>query len=224
MPDLTINEFNGKYRINDFYRPIAEKLVHKFPELKHITVASILFLDNTEGSGKSKDKIRCAQIGTIQEKWSDIIYQFTGKRFDYFIEFFRQNTERLTKEQLITVVYHELAHIGTDGNIRHHSIEEWANIVAKFGPDWLAPHLVIPDLLEDGFQWDGIQSPNLFSSIDEQMINIVKAAVEWKQAKENLKSVNSADELITSTLAENSAEKQLINQINQYNASIKQTP
>ena len=80
---ITVEEFTGKYLINESYRPIAAALIKKYPELNHIAAESILFVEDTETAKKNKGKIVFAQISAIPEKWSDIVYQATGQPFDY---------------------------------------------------------------------------------------------------------------------------------------------
>ena len=85
---VVVEEFGGKYVINDFYRPIASGLIKKFPELSHLAVESFLFIDNISDTGKSRNVMRKANTNKIPPKWGDAIYQLTNKRFDYYIEFF----------------------------------------------------------------------------------------------------------------------------------------
>jgi hypothetical protein len=172
---VVIKEWSGKYAINEAYRPIAEGLVKKYPELRHIAPAAIIFIDNTEGSGKSRDKYKSAQTGKLPEKWSDVIHQLTGRRFDYYIEFFKRNIEQMSREQIVALVYHELRHIGPDGEIIHHDIEDWANMHYKLGANWASTRATIPDLLADGVDWDSITGPRLFDEPgDERKLKAVK--------------------------------------------------
>lgn len=160
---LTVKDWKGKFQINEAYRPIAKALCKKFPELKHIPVDSIIFLDDTESKGKTANKVKNAQIGKISDKWHEIIYQLTGRRFMYFMEFFKRNTGHMSSEQIILLVYHELRHIGPDGDLVHHDIEEWANIYTRLGVDWSATKRQLPDLLAADVDWDSIKLTNLFT-------------------------------------------------------------
>lgn len=137
---VVVKEWGGKYVVNEAYRPIAEALVKKYEELRHIPVADILFVDNTEGTGKNKNKKKLAQVGKIPEKWMEIIHQLTGKSFGYFMEFFKRNTQDMGREQIIAVIYHELRHIGRDGELVLHDIEDWANMHYKFRLDGYETH------------------------------------------------------------------------------------
>ena len=134
----------------------------KFQELKHIPIGSILFIDLTEAKGVTNNKIKNAQIGKVY-KWHEIIYQLTGKRFQYYMEFFQRNISHMSSEQIILLIYHELRHIGMDGSLVHHDIEEWANMYHRLGADWSATKRKLPDLLDDKVDWDSIKSTNLFT-------------------------------------------------------------
>lgn len=170
---VAVNEFNGKFRINESYRPIAAALIKKYPELKHIAVESILFVEDTESLKKNKGQIVFAQIGTIPEKWGDIVYQISGQPFDYLLEIFKINTAMMSREQIIALVYHELRHIGIDGSIKGHDIEDWTNMVEKLGLDWANTKGSIPNLLSDGVDWESIEGPaNLFPA--ETTLRVVK--------------------------------------------------
>jgi len=168
-----VDKFDGKFRINESYRPIAQALVKKYEELKHIAIDSILFVEDTESAKKNKGQIVFAQISAIPEKWSDIVYQTSGQLFDYLMEIYRINIMQMSQEQVIALIYHELRHIGTDGSLKGHDIEDWTNMVEKLGADWNSTRGSIPDLLADSVNWRSIEGPaNLFPA--ESTIRLVK--------------------------------------------------
>ena len=170
---IAVKEFTGKFLINESYRPIAAALIKKYPELNHIAADSILFVEDTESLKKNKGQTVFAQIGTIPEKWSDIVYQTSGQPFEYLLEIFKINTAMMSREQIIALVYHELRHIGTDGSIKGHDIEDWTNMVEKLGLDWANTKGSIPNLLSDGVDWESIEGPaNLFPA--ETTLRVVK--------------------------------------------------
>ncbi len=170
---IIVQEFTGKYFINESYRPIAKALVDKYEELKHVAVDGILFVENTETKKKNNGKFVFAQIGTISEKWSDMVYQMTGETFVYLLEVYKENTAMMSREQIVALIYHELRHIGKDGKLKNHDIEDWANMVEKLGVDWNSTLGSIPDLLADGVDWESIEGPaNLFPA--ETTLRMVK--------------------------------------------------
>lgn len=164
---VVVDEFNGKYLINEFYRPIADKLVEKFPELLYVLPSRILFVENTEDERKKNHKTVFAHISKIPGRWGDLIYQLTGKHFDYMIEIFKENIHGMSREQIIAVIYHELRHIQltTDGEVPKvdlvgHDIDDFVNMIEKLGANWTTTRTRIPDLLDDNItNWDDILGP-----------------------------------------------------------------
>jgi hypothetical protein len=133
---------------NSYYRPIAEKLVERFEELSHIPPAAILWLQEMDWKPPKKGKkwqwiARCKKAPPmLTDTWG---YSFIIEVRDYF---FRD----MSREQIITLVYHEMRHIGEEGDILHHDLEDWSNLVATFGHDWAAADQDIADLLADDFE------------------------------------------------------------------------
>lgn len=172
---VVIREFNGKYKINQDYKPIAEKLKAKFNELQYVPVDYILFVENLEDKKKSKNKIVFAQISKIPGKRDDIIYQVTGRRFVYMIEIFKENIVDMSREQIVALIYHELHHIQfvkDDVKLVGHDVEDWSNMIVALGTDWASTISDIPDLLSDDVIWDGIEDQlNLFN---QQGLRLVK--------------------------------------------------
>ena len=65
--------------------------------------------------------------------------------------------ERMSQEQIIALIYHELRHIGPDGDLRDHDIEDWDNMVATLGKDWNSTKAEVKDLLSDDFIWRSLE-------------------------------------------------------------------
>ena len=177
---IIVEDFCGKFQINENYRPIAEALKNKFQELEHVPVNDIIFIDNTETKKKKNSSIVYAQVGKVPDKYRDIIYQFTGKYFGFMIEVFRENTAEMSREQIIALIYHELRHIqlvikknGSEITIVGHEVNDWLNMIEKLGLDWNSTKSNIPDLLNENINWGNIMGPmNLFQ--DNPPLRIVK--------------------------------------------------
>jgi len=167
---IAVDEFNGKYKINEDYRPIAEALFAKFKELEYVPVKNILFIENTEDKRKKNNSVVYAQISKMPPKFEEIIYQVTKRRFEYMLEIFKENTILMSREQIVALIYHELKHIqlvqSKDGpkiDIVGHDVEDWLNMVEKLGLNWATTKGSIPDLLGKGVNWESIEGPmNLF--------------------------------------------------------------
>ena len=59
---------------NSRIRPIAEALIAKYDELRHIDPDKILFLVNHKSSGSKKQMV-LARTSRISPKWTEILYQ-----------------------------------------------------------------------------------------------------------------------------------------------------
>ena len=177
---VAVDEFNGKYKINENYRPIAEALTTKYKELECVPVKNILFIENTEDKRKKNNSIVYAQIGKMPPKFEEIIYQITGKHFDYMLEVFKENTIPMSREQIVALMYHELRHIqivtkkdGREIDIVGHDVEDWINMVEKLGLNWAGTMSQVPDLLDKNINWESIEGPyNLFPA--ETSLRVVK--------------------------------------------------
>jgi len=171
---VKVNSWGGQYAVNDAYRPIAQALANKYEEISHVKVNEILFIDNTTGSGTTLDKRKNAQISKLPGKWRELLTQMTGRSFYYMMEFYKTNIFEMSREQVTTLIYHELRHIDADGDLRHHDIEEWAEVAERLGVEWSRPHLSIPDLLDDDVDWDSIQRRDGLFSDPEPTLKLVK--------------------------------------------------
>jgi len=169
---VVVDEYGGEYLINEAYRPIAEQLKEKFEELQYVPVKSMLFIDRQETKQKHANKIVCAQVSKIPNRFQDIIYQLTGKNFTYMIEVFKANTAHMNRAQIVALLYHEMRHIqlvvtenGADLKLVGHDVEDWAQMIERLGADWNTAKRQIPDLLDDSItDWDSIEGPQtLFS-------------------------------------------------------------
>jgi len=177
---ITVKEFNGTHKINEAYRPIARALKSKFTELEFVPVENILFVENLEDKKKKNNIPVYAQISKLPGKWEDIIYQTTGQSFEYMLEIFRENIHGMSRAQIVALVYHELKHIqfinsdnGPKVGIVGHDIEDWINMVEKFGSNWASTKGEIPDLLDEDVSWDSIEGPaTLFPA--EIVLKLVK--------------------------------------------------
>lgn len=154
-----------KFQINEHYRPIAEKLVEKFDELKNVPVKNILFVDNVEQKKSHKGKLVFAEISKIPNKWQEIILQTTGFYFEYMLTVYRENTDAMSQAQKVAMIYHELRHIQNDDLVGH-DIEDWNEMHLKLGHNWATTMADIPNLLSDTVDWDKIDGPAVLFTQD----------------------------------------------------------
>lgn len=141
---LDNGKFDDKHWIKSYlYRPIVKKLIEKFEEIGHIKPDRILFIEDTEWEPKEGIKRPWqARISRANKQLSSM----TG--YWYVIETRRYFTDNMSKEQVIALIYHELRHIDSDGELIEHDVEEWSNVIATLGADWSSRRSKIVDILE----------------------------------------------------------------------------
>lgn len=141
--------FDSKHRIrNEYYRPIATQLIKRFDETKHINPKKILFLEDEKWEPRNNKRTWIARI------YKSNAWLVNTWGYWYVMEFRKHFTEKMSIEQIIALVYHELLHIGVDGEMRSHDIEDWDHMVATLGSNWSDENTRIINLLEDDFDWD----------------------------------------------------------------------
>ena len=147
-------KFGDKHWIKNYiYRPIAEKLTSKFPEIRHISSKNILFIEDMEWEKPDSSKPK----SNWQAKISKANKQFSAMTgYDYILETRNYFIERMTREQIIALIYHELRHIDVDGDLQPHDID-WDNMVATLGKDWAETKAEIKDLIEEDILWKGLK-------------------------------------------------------------------
>jgi predicted metallopeptidase len=168
-------KFGEKHEIKNWlYTPIAEALIGKFEDLAHIRPSEILFIENTHWeppSGESRKKTWLARI-----KKADSMLENTWG-YSYVIETKAHYTETMHKEQVIATIYHELLHIGQDGEIYPHDVEDWGHMVATLGVNWATTRTEIANILDEEFPgWDELRSVGKQMSIYDNVTPIQQAA------------------------------------------------
>jgi len=159
---------NGKFDSrnwikNDVYRPIANKLVARFEEFKHIRPEKILFLEDMDWTPGANSWIARVSKSNKQMK------QMVG--YEYVLETRNWYTKDMSKEQIIALIYHELKHIDEDGNLIKHDVEDWGEMVATLGVDWATTQGNIINILDDDFEdWDELRKAGNQISIYEKVV------------------------------------------------------
>lgn len=109
---------------NYMYTPIAKKLVEKFDELNHVNTNEILFLEDTEWKpGNAKYNWEA-----ITRKTNKNFLELTG--FKWIIEIRAWYTDKMSREQIVLLIYHELRHVDPeDDGLKKHDFESWRNVI-----------------------------------------------------------------------------------------------
>lgn len=148
-------KFGDKHWIKNWiYRPIAEKLIKKFPELKHINPYKILFIEDMEWEKPDSIKPKRhwqARISKSNKQFAAM----TG--YDYILETRNYYIEKMSREQIVALIYHELRHIDQYGDLQPHDIEDWDNMIATLGKDWSSTKAGIKNLIDDSILWEELE-------------------------------------------------------------------
>lgn len=155
MPIRTGSEFDFEVCNNRIY-PMAAQLVKKYEELRHIDPDKILFVVNHKSKGISKGHRILARMRKLSPIWTELLFQIGSVSNFYMMEFFARNTEHLNESQIIAVIYHELRHIGPDGKLVSHDVQDFWNIIDGLGRHWYAEDASIPNLLDDDVSWNSL--------------------------------------------------------------------
>lgn len=147
------NNSEFEYEIcSDRIKPIAEALIEKYDELKHIDVDKILFVLNHKSAG-SKRRVTLARTSRVPSKWTELLYQLGANSYFYMIEFFEKTTATLDESQMVALVYRELRRIGPEGEILTPDVHDWWQILMGLGRKWFYPDTTCPNLLDDDVDW-----------------------------------------------------------------------
>ena len=73
--------------------------------------------------------------------------------YDYILETRNYFIEKMSREQIIALIYHELRYIDGSGELQPHDIEDWSNMVATLGKDWATTKAEIKNLIDDDIIW-----------------------------------------------------------------------
>lgn len=152
-----INGDFGKFRISNYlYYPLVKKLIAKFKELEHIHYHQILFLVDEmwePGSAKRNWMAKASKANAqLKASWG----------YDYIIEIRQHYTDHMDDAQVVALIYHELKHIGTAGELNEHDIEDFENMIATLGKDWMAENTSIPNILDDDFAyWSNLRKSGM---------------------------------------------------------------
>lgn len=127
-------------QINENYRAMAEKLIAQEQALAYIKDSRVkityLESDSTKKDGRERLVLGECEKVAAKNRWA-----ITS---DFTITLFRNNLVGLSEEQIKTVIFHELLHVGiepgADGeetySVRKHDLEDFKEIIDRYGTDW----------------------------------------------------------------------------------------
>lgn len=123
------------YRLAPEIMEIADEIIHKREELYHIVEE-----DYSIGYFYCEKSHPQNAYATCQ-KVSGLLYYYSDH--DFIITLYEPKTEDLTEAQLQMLVYHELLHVGIDGKLNNHTVQDFYSILNEYGLDWITDNNLI---------------------------------------------------------------------------------
>jgi hypothetical protein len=123
---------------------LGTRIIKTFPEFSFIKEWNIKIGYVISQEKKSGKRIVYADCRKVQEVFRAYL------PFDFIITFYEQNTGMLNENQIKVLMLHELRHIGMGDRgltIVPHDIEDFSDILSRYGLDWNEYGKELPDIL-----------------------------------------------------------------------------
>lgn len=132
-----------EYYINDMYAAMSEDIIReKFPNILACGV-SVGFVSSTKEKIVGRTKMVLGECRKVSPLYRAFI------PYDFIIIIYDANCAGLSDEQMRILLWHELEHIGIDGDgdfyVRKHDIEDFMDIINEHGMDWNVPRGTIEE-------------------------------------------------------------------------------
>lgn len=120
-------------------KTIAERLIEAKEDLFHIRDYEVGFLycDTEKQLAGNVVMADCT-------KTNGLLKYYSG--YDFIITVYEPNIMDLTEAQLQILIYHELLHIGLEGKLRPHNVQDFYSILHLYGLDWIYDDSIGPIL------------------------------------------------------------------------------
>jgi hypothetical protein len=135
------------YEVADDLRTLGENIINVMPEL-HIIKDYDVKIGYVRSYEAKKDKGR--QINADCRKVNGTYTAYLP--FDFIVTFYEPNVYHMTENQKKILMLHELRHIGIGERgfrLENHDIEDFTNILTRFGIDWSGFNQEVPDILAE---------------------------------------------------------------------------
>ncbi|GAA0735590.1 putative metallopeptidase [Clostridium oceanicum] len=141
---LDNGKWGNKHWIKNYiYRPIAQKLVDRYDYFKGTRPEQILFIEDEDYIGTETEKpdwIMRIKKANMQ------LTEYTNYKF--IIESREWWMSRISREQVIALIYSMLKHIDGD-SLKKPDVEGWNELIGTMGQGWEITKSPIPNLLEN---------------------------------------------------------------------------
>lgn len=124
------------YEPSERLSKIATKVIRDCDRLKHLDDPRCrIAYQTSDQAKKSGNKIIYADTERVKGKYKALM------PYDFVITFYWPNCENLTEEKLEKLMYHELRHVGFDGDCKFtiipHDVEDFRDVIDRWGIDWI---------------------------------------------------------------------------------------
>ncbi|WP_018250337.1 putative metallopeptidase [Orenia marismortui] len=137
---------NVNYKLDGRMKHLAKQILEKKRDLWQVRDA--IGIENIGFvrcflKKKSRGKVTYADCRKVTGPYAAMI------PYKFIITFYDYNTSLLSVNQQKILMYHELKHIGPNGYIVPHDIEDFSDILQKYGIDWASEGVEVPDILSE---------------------------------------------------------------------------
>jgi hypothetical protein len=136
------------FEVADDLRVLGEKVIAAIPELSMLSDLNVkIGYVRSYDPKRDKGKMTYADCRKVKGTYTAYL------PFDFIITFYDPNMYYMTENQKKILMLHELKHIGIgDKGIRleNHDIEDFKDILNRFGIDWNEFNQDVPDILAGG--------------------------------------------------------------------------
>ena len=119
---------------DDLYGEIASQLIREKRQDILAAGISVGFVGSNEKKTRSRDQLVCGECKQVNE------LQKLYCPYDFLIVIYEQNCAGFNDEQMKTLIWHELKHIGIDEKgkayKKAHDVEEFDDIIRECGLHW----------------------------------------------------------------------------------------
>ena len=115
---------------------IARQLMHEMDDLLYMDSDELRIAYQYSDQAKTnREFVVYADTELVKEKYREFM------PYEFIITFYQPNCEKLDEEHLKRLMYHELKHVGWEGEGKYrvipHNLEEFRECIEKWGVHWL---------------------------------------------------------------------------------------
>lgn len=125
----------SRYVVDNSLRAIAKEVIEENENLSNLVdIFPAIAFQYCDEEKKSNGKVVYADTEKVKPKYSALL------PFFFIITFYEPSCANLDEDILKRLMYHELLHIGYDGDkmwVISHDLEDFRDVVGKWGINWI---------------------------------------------------------------------------------------